>query len=368
MGQGKLTDNGGIFTDVIYDKTSMEGFNQLLAEGYLAPLNPLRMKTDIDLSQVGIQKGEFVSTQLEGAMDKADITYKALQETIEAGYNRKSWLIFASGINHAEHIAEQLGAFGIDCAPVHSKRPMEYNDAAIAAFKRGELRSIVNYGKLTTGFNHPAIDLIIGLRPTMSVPLHVQMLGRGTRPFQGKNDCLVLDFAKNVGRLGAINDPQIPNKKGNGNGELPIKICDACGCYNFIRLTHCTNCGAEFSFEVKITANAGTAELIRKEKEAPVIVTYPVDYAIYQKHEKVGMPPSIKATYFSGHDRFNEFVCLQHKGLAKHKANDWWRKRVAFEPPNTVDEAMRHVKVFRTPKLIRVQVNLRYPEIIATEF
>jgi DNA repair protein RadD len=68
-----------------------------------------------------------------------------------AGQNRKSWLIFASGIEHAEHIAEQLGAFGIDCAPVHSKRPSEYNDAAIKAFKTNELRAIVNYGKLTTG-------------------------------------------------------------------------------------------------------------------------------------------------------------------------------------------------------------------------
>ena len=126
--------------------------------------------------------------------------------------------------------------FGVDCAPVHSKRPADYNDAAIKAFKNNELKAIVNYGKLTTGFDHPQIDLIGMLRPTLSVPLWVQMLGRGTRPAEGKENCLVLDFARNTPRLGPINDPVIPKMRKGEAGEMPVKICEACGAYNHTKV------------------------------------------------------------------------------------------------------------------------------------
>lgn len=368
MGMGMITENG-LFTDVVYDKTNMEGFNELLTAGYMCPLIPLRTKVELDVSDVSVVKGEFVSTQLQGAVDKAEITYKALQEICHAGQNRKSWLIFASGIEHAEHIAEQLSAFGVDCAPVHSKRPSEYNDAAIKAFKSGELRSIVNYGKLTTGFNHPEIDLIGMLRPTLSVPLWVQMLGRGTRP--AKENCLVLDFARNTPRLGPINDPRIPNKKGNGSGELPIKICEACGCYNHPRVRNCIQCGEEFSFQVKIVSKAGTDELIRaaSTESIPIIEMFNVIGATYVKHPgKLDKPPSMKVTYFTNGLPYQEWICLEHSGMAGKMARDWWRKRHKDEPPATIDEALKYTSNLKCPRFIRVHVNKKHPEILSCEF
>lgn len=370
MGMGLLTENG-IFTDIIYDKTDLEGFNEILAAGYMAPLIPVPTRTEIDVSSVSVQKGEFVATQLQGAADKAEITYKALQEGAHAGENRKSWLIFASGIEHAEHIAEQLGAFGVDCAPVHSQRPSDYNDAAIKAFKANQLRAIVNYGKLTTGFNHRGIDLILDLRPTMSVPLHVQKNGRGTRTEDGKENCLVMDFARNVPRLGPINDPKIPQKKGAGTGEVPIKTCDGCGAYNHTTARTCCKCGKEFSFKVKIIDKAGTDELIRAAavEPTPIIETFNVNYAIYAKHDgRFGKPPTLKATYFTNGLAFKEFVCLEHAGMAGKVARDWWRKRHKEEPPKTVDEALNFVSQLRAPRIIRVHVNKQYPEILGAEF
>ena len=368
MGMGMITENG-LFTDVVYDKTNLEGFNELLSKGYMAPLIPLRTRTELDVSDVSVSKGEFVSTQLQGAVDKAEITYKALQELVHAGQNRRSWLIFASGIEHAEHIAEQLGAFGVDCAPVHSKRPTEYNDAAIVAFKSNQLRAIVNYGKLTTGFNHPAIDLIGMLRPTLSVPLWVQMLGRGTRP--AKENCLVLDFARNTPRLGPINDPVIPKAKKGEAGEMPIKICESCGCYNHTKVRFCTNCGEEFTFQQKLVAKAGTEELIRSAtvEPLPIIETFDVIGAHYVKHNsKSGKPPILKVTYFTPGLPFTEYVCLEHSGMAGKMGRDWWRRRLAAEPPITIDDALKHVAQLKKPRYIRVHVNKRYPEILACEF
>ena len=367
MGMGMITENG-LFTDVVYDKTNLDGFNELLNAGYMAPLIPLRTKTELDVSDVSIAKGEFVATQLQGAVDKAEVTYNALKELVHAGQNRKAWLIFASGIEHAEHIAEQLGAFGIDCAPVHSKRPSDYNDAAIKAFKANELRAIVNYGKLTTGFNHPEIDLIGMLRPTLSVPLWVQMLGRGTRP--AKPNCLVMDFARNTPRLGPINDPVIPKMKKGEAGEMPVKICEMCGAYNHTKVRFCCNCGNEFSFQMKLVSKAGTDELIRNAaiEETPIVETLNVMGASYVKHDgKLGKPPTLRATYFTP-TPYTEYVCLQHGGMAGKIGRDWWRRRHKEEPPATVDEALLKISDLRCPRFIRVHINKKHPEILGAEF
>ena len=390
MGQGYITD-GGLFTDIVHDLTSMDNFNKLISDGYLAPLIPLRTKTELNVNEVSVQKGEFVASSLQKAVDKQEITFQGLREVVDAGANRNAWLLFASGIEHAEHIAEMLGSFGIDCAPIHSKRPSNYNDDAINAFKSGELKSLVNYGKLTTGFDYPSIDLIGMFRPTLSVPLWIQMLGRGTRPVypagmpletveqrleairsSHKQNCLVMDFARNTPRLGPINDPQIPRKKGESQGEVPIKICDNCGAYNHTRVQFCCQCGNEFEFKIKIKAKAGTEELIRTNDkiETPIIELFDVDRVSYHRHIKIDRKtktplsaPMIKVQYMCGLRMFNEWVLMQGTGLNLHKAHEWWRMRTKENIPVTTDEALSRLSELRVPRKIEVHVNLKYPEI-----
>lgn len=365
MGKGLITDSG-LFTDICHDITGMEAFNKLIDEGYISPLIPRRTKTELDISNVGIANGDYIGSQLQAAVDQNSITYAALRETVEAGKDRQSWLIFASGIEHADHIADMLRSFGVECASVHSKQKSEYNDEAINNFKQNRLRAIVNYGKLTTGFNHPNIDLIPMLRPTMSVPLWIQMLGRGTRPADGKQNCLVLDFARNTPRLGPINDPIIPRKKGEKPGEIPVKICEACGVYNHTRAKFCVGCGAEFQFKIKITKTAGTDELIKSD--LPIIEEFNVDRVIYSPHNKLGSPTSIKVTYYCGLRAFNEYVCLEHNGIAAKKARDWWRQRHKSDPPKTSFEALQYQAALRVPRKLRVWVNRKWPKVINVEW
>jgi len=365
MGMGLLTE-GNLFTDIIHDLTSVDEFNRLIAEGYLCPLIPKRTKVELDVSNVGMAKGDFIGSQLQSAVDKQEITYAGLREAVQLGQDRKSWLIFSSGIEHAEHIAAMLTSFGIDCAAVHSKQNAEYNEQAIKHFKSNTLRSIVNYSKLTTGFNHPDIDLICDFRPTMSIPLHIQKLGRGTRPANGKENCLVLDFGRNIPRLGPINDPVIPRKKGVGNGEVPVKICEACGTYNHAKVRFCTGCGNEFEFKVKIVAKAGTDEILRSD--LPVVEYFDVDYAIYAKKQKDGKRAYIVASYFCGMRKFNEFVFPESAKYGKHLFHQWWMQRHTSEPPDTTDEALKHVSELRCPKRIRVWVNKKWPEVLSAEY
>lgn len=369
MGQGLLTDDG-VFTDIIYDMTDLEGFNKLLNEGYLSPLVPRPTAIKLDTTNVDIQRGEFVQSQLQHEVDRAEITWKALQETVYFGQNRKSWLIFASGIEHSNHIAEMLGKLDIECASVHSKQSPEYNNKALKAHKNLELRAISSFSKLTTGLDHPAVDLIDDLRPTMSVVLHIQKYGRGMRLYPGKSNCLVLDHANNIPRLGCVNDPIIPNKKGNKTGDIPVKICEGCGCYNHISARKCNMCGKSFEFQVKIIKTATTNEII-KTPEALQIEYFDVDHVIYRKRQKLNNPEYIETTYFSGLNNFKEFVFPQSKNRSFFA--NWWRQRSTREVPANAQEALQFMNELRRPKKIRVHVNRiikgrNYPEILSCEW
>lgn len=706
-GQGRISD-GPIFTDICFDLTSMAAFNKLIEDGYLCTLIPKRTTTELHYEDVGIQNGDYKKDELQIAVNKDATTHAACREIIEQGFDRNSWLIFASGIEHADNIAKMMHSFGIDAVSVHSKISDEKRDKAIRDFKSGKLRCVVNNNVLTTGFDHPGLDLIGMLRPTVStvlwcldtqteiltkdgfkpycyifaddllasinpstneveyVPIldyvfrpveanedfvsykspqldirvtanhkmlirkklgraglksksqlieaskligldrieipvsgiqineplplseadlrfiglfmtdgtldkgtnkitiyqserypailsriretlvecgfkfserirqrnnpryfamhrfcisygkprltdkhltgwsrlatwlskdfalalmnvsekqfdtlleaiywgdgqkqpsnvtwtqrsyHIgtgnttflnrlqqvalvngwranivrgdtcwmirlkkqqwnviqksndgrpifereaaqpnemvwcvenrnstifirrngkvaivgncQMLGRGTRPAPGKANCLVLDFAGNTKRLGPINDPVIPKKRGEkGGGVAPVRICEECGTYNHARAVICINCGHKFENDPKITKFAGTDALI-KTGDAPVVQMFDVQRVIYHRHQKGESTPVMQVSYFCGLRMFNEFICLEHSGFAGKKARDWWRQRILGEPPKTVDEALKYVSQLKVPSQVRVWVNRKWPEIMATIF
>jgi DNA repair protein RadD len=369
LGQGMLIDDG-LFTDICCDMTGVKPFNRFIQEGHLVPLIPRATKTTLDLSNVGMVNGDYAKGELQAAVDKKEVTQKALLEMCELGSDRNSWLIFASGVEHAEHIAEQLLAYGVAAASIHSKMADSERDKRLAEYKEGKLRCLVNNNVLTTGFDHPPLDCIGMLRPTMSPGLWVQMLGRGTRPSPdtNKENCLVLDFAGNTKRLGPINDPVVPKKKGKGNGDPPIKICEECGTFNHISVRNCVCCGAAFVFETKIVTHADTAELIKTD--VPVTQEFYVDKVSYYRYEKPGKPDQIRADYTcsGGAHLFSEYVQFEHGGWMSKKAREWWKKRTTAPVPRTTAEALLCISALRVPYKINVWVNKKYPEIISVYF
>lgn len=365
LGQGMLTD-GNLFTHICYDISGVESWNRLIYEGYLVQLIPKQTKVRLSVQGVGISKGEFKQGELQAAVDKNEITYAALQEVMELGADRRSWLCFASGIDHAEHIAHMLSMFGISAACVTSKTKDSERKEKIGLFKSGYFRALVGNNIFTTGFDHPPIDLIVCLRPTMSPGLWVQMLSRGTRPSPetGKNNCLVLDFARNSKRLGPINDPVIPQMKGSGGGEPPIKTCEHCGVYNHISVRYCIGCGVEFNFAVKFTSEAATDAIMKAE--LPQIEEFTVNRVVINRHQKEGSFPVMEVIYYCNNmlARFKEYICLEHPGFPGNKARQWWKMRHWTEPPRTTDDALRFIAELRAPKTITVHVNRKYPDIM----
>lgn len=116
LGYGKIWEGENrLFTHVAVDMTTVEAFNWFIAQGYLLPLIPKKTKLQLDTTGVHLQGGDFIQSELQNAVDKIDITQRALAEAIATGQDRRKWLIFASGVDHAVHIAEQLTATGVPC-------------------------------------------------------------------------------------------------------------------------------------------------------------------------------------------------------------------------------------------------------------
>lgn len=385
IGQGLLT-NDGLFTDVCVDMTSLDAFNWFLDEGYLCRLVPKRTRTELDVSNVRVQRGEYNQRDLQLAVDQDEITKAALEEAITVASDRNHWLVFASGVEHAIHVSDKLNALGVSSTYIHAKLTTAERDSRIAAFKAGEYQAMVNNGILTTGFDFPSIDAIIMLRPTQSPGLWVQMLGRGTRPdytsgydlattegrlsaiaSSNKQDCLVLDFAGNTMRLGPINDPTIPRQRRKGGGTAPVRVCERCNSYCHASLIACPYCEFVFPRLVKIKEEASTEDLIAETKE-PVIETFPVDRIVFAKHERAGSPNSLRVTYYCGLRMFREWICFEHKGYARKLARAWWRERSNTDPPETTEDALARTAEIAAPQAIRVWVNKRYPEIMGAEF
>jgi len=391
LGVGHLTD-GGLFTDVCYDRTTLEGFNYFIDEGYLTQLIPRQTAVQIDVSAVPVKAGEYVLKDLQSAVDKESITRAALTEAVTYSGERRKWLVFTTGVEHTDHVAAMLrDEFDIEAAAIHSKMTKEARAAALEGFKNGTIQALVNNNVLTTGFDAPDIDMIIVLRHTQSPSLWVQMLGRGVRPVYAegqdlttqegrlaaiatgpKPDCLVLDFAANTARLGPINDPVMPRKKGARAGGAPVKTCDKCGCYNHASVRACSNCGEVFDQIVRFSEQAATDELIRRAAEfvEPIIETLAVDRITYAVHKKPGRPDTLRVTYYCGYSMFQEWICIEHPGYPGRLARQWWRQRTSkdAEPPAFVADAMPQLEGLKRPTHIRVQINKKPQEIKGYEF
>jgi DNA repair protein RadD len=387
---GLLNEAGGLFTDFAVDLTSRDAFNWLIREGWLSPVVPKHTRSELDVSNVRIQGGEYNQTELQLAVDKESVTFAALNETIAYAGDRKHWLVFATGIDHAEHVAEALNTLGITATTVHSKLPADERDRRIRAFKAGQVRAVVNNNVLTTGFDFPSIDCIVMLRPTASPGLWVQMLGRGTRPVYAadmplatanerraaiasgpKQNCLVMDFAGNTTRLGPINDPVLPRKRGRGApGVPPVHLCEVCECYSHAAARFCEHCGAEFPRRVNIFAHASEQALL-VGFEPPKTEQYRVDRVTYSIGQKEGMPEYMRVDYWSGLLKFSEFVYLDHKGYANHVAKKWWQERSPWGVPPSTRDGMLATSDLKVPKRITVVLPRKrseFAQVINYEF
>jgi DNA repair protein RadD len=242
LGHGYITDEPALFADII----SPVGIEELIYKKFLAPLRSKLTAHQLSVEGVHRRGGEYIDSELQAAVDTDKNNSATVDEVIRLAGDRRSWLFFCAGVRHAHNVADILAARGITSACIVGETPKAERERIIAGFKSGEIRALTNANVLTTGFDHPDLDLIAMLRPTLSTGLYVQMAGRGMRPKSHTDHCLVLDFAGVVQTHGPITAVNPKKATGKGEGEAPVKVCEKCSELNHISAKECIACGEPF--------------------------------------------------------------------------------------------------------------------------
>lgn len=185
--------------------------DRAIKEKYLCQLEAHRIQTQVDISKVKRVGGDFVQSELSPKIDIPERNRLIVQKYRKYAFGRQA-LVFGCDIAHAEHIAEAFRQDGIVCKAVHSDMEHDERRQAVSNFRSKIIDVLVNVEILTEGFDYEDIGCICMARPTQSLSLYMQMIGRGTRlkseTFTEKhmaNNCVVLDFVDNTGNHRIIN-------------------------------------------------------------------------------------------------------------------------------------------------------------------
>lgn len=194
----------GLFDSLVYDLTTGRNFNRLVREGFIAPIvAPSLRFPQIDTEGVKTKGGEFDEAEL--AIRAMRVVKESVMLALEHASDRKHFMHFAINIEHAKMVHEALREAGESSVIIHGNIEDDERVTGIEEYLSKKHRHIVSVAMLTTGFNAKFVDCIVSHRPTKSLVLWRQIVGRGLRPYPGKENCLVLDAGGNFARHGAIN-------------------------------------------------------------------------------------------------------------------------------------------------------------------
>jgi len=333
------------------------GLKDMIAQGYLAKLISKSGRAEANWKELHIRGGEFVANEVEAAMDEKALVSSACHEIVSLTRERKSVLIFTSGVAHCQHVAEKIAEYSYqECAVVTGDTPAWERAEILARFKgekvaddffadKPPLKYLANVNVLTTGFDAANTDCVVLLRPTNSAGLLVQMVGRGTRLSLGKTDCLVLDYGGNIMRHGPVDMIQVKEPGTGGGGEAPAKMCPQCRSVIFAGYLTCPDCGYVFppSGKNKTTSQAESSGILSGQTS---YADYEVKDVYYAVHQKFGAPDDAPKTmridYHIGiMQHFSEWVCPEHTGWVRAKFESWWRNRSKTPPPRSAEEAVK---------------------------
>ena len=186
-GDGKGLD--AVFERIVYTQTLPD----LITAGYLAPLRGFRIDTAADLTRLSGSGQDFKDEELAEAVDIVERNALVARSIQELARDRRT-IAFCVTVNHARNLSHALNAIGVLAGIVHGAMAGDDRRKVLAEFREGKIQVLTNVGVLTEGFDDPGVSCVAMARPTRSEGLYAQCVGRGTRLFAGKKDCLILDF------------------------------------------------------------------------------------------------------------------------------------------------------------------------------
>lgn len=220
------------FTKLFHKLILSPPVKQFIADGWLAPYSYYSLKTSsyvqgvIDSINEFDSFGDYKESALESAMDKDKIRAQLLDSYLAFAQGKKG-IIYSINRTHSEHICEKFSSVGIKIVSIDAKTPKNERENLVNKFKRGDIDIIVNVNIFSEGFDCPDIEFIQLARPTKSLSMYLQQVGRGLRITEGKSNCVILDNVGMYSRFGLPDSKRMWNKHFNGldvEEEVPEKL------------------------------------------------------------------------------------------------------------------------------------------------
>ena len=379
-GAGPICGPDRIFQRVVFEAKTA----QLIAEGFLCPITNKVAEAEVNTDEVSLRGGEFVESEMQAAFDVDEKVQAACAEILDKTQERHSILVFASGIHHAEQIAELLPGSAVVTGET---LPIERAEI-LRRFVAGELRFLVNVDVLTTGFNAKCVDAIAILRATMSPGLFCQMVGRGLRLHESKANCLLLDFGGNIARHGSIDDENFGRSEGKGRAGVAAengrgKRCPSCELDVSPSTVVCPECNFIFPRERELKHDITADETSQLTGATPPEEWEVRDVVVrvHTKKDDSEAPQTVRVDYVCGKAGVKgnlttitipEWICPGHPSgnFARLKFLAWWDARSLCDPPDNATDAVALINmgVCRRPVRITTKKDGRWHRITECAF
>lgn len=239
--------------------------SELVADGYLSC--PVTYGTNIDLSGIGMRGDDYDTEAMAKRYSESKIFEGVIQNYQRLTDGRKA-IVFASNIASSQEICYAFKMAGYDANHVDGEMSKTNRAAVLNWFKNSHDGILCNCDLMTTGYDEPTIEVVILYRATASLPLFMQMVGRGSRVTDTKKTFAILDFGNNVNTHGHWENDRIwslkKKKKKKGDGVAPVKNCQGCDAIIQAQVMTCPHCGYVHERKEKKPGEAVELHLLSK--------------------------------------------------------------------------------------------------------
>ena len=228
-GQGLGVEAGGIFDRLITGPT----VSQLTAAGHLSPAVVFAPRAMVDLSGIHTRAGDYATNEVAEAMDKPTITGDAVAHYRQHCSGEPA-IAFCASVAHAEHVAASFQAAGFRAASIDGGMDADLRAQHIEDLGAGRLHVLTSCEIVSEGTDIPIVSAAILLRPTQSLGLYLQQVGRVLRPAPGKRRAVILDHVGNCFRHGLPDDDREWSLEGRekrpaaASDAMPVRQCGEC--------------------------------------------------------------------------------------------------------------------------------------------
>lgn len=237
--------------------------NWLIEEGWLSPYK-YYAPSNINLTGVRTRMGDFAKGEIESVVNDNAIIGDAVANYIKY-CNGKRCIVFCVTIAHSKHVAQSYCDANIPAWHVDGETPQAERDWAIKEFKAGRIKVLCNVDLFGEGFDVPAIEAVQLLRPTQSLGLFLQQVGRSLRPVEDKTRAIILDHVGNWERHGLPDEDREWSLEGapvKSKNEISTKQCPKCYNVQPVGRKSCQACGFTFPKQA-----GGGREIVEAEGE-----------------------------------------------------------------------------------------------------